>query len=141
MVNKRGFMRVIEATIAAILILATLVFLSAQRPVYDNRDVGLVLPSLLDEVARNLTFREDVAENKDEEVIEGFVEASLKERLQSPVLNLSVEICNVTEVCFLEPYPDTDEDIFSSERVISGSIKNETFEPKKVKVFMWRNSI
>ena len=132
-------MRVVEATIAVVIILTALVFLSAQRSVPDNRDIGLVLPGLLDEIARNLTLRENVAENLDEEEIEEFVEISLRARMENPALSITVEICNVSEMCFLEPYPDTEQDIFASERVISGSIKNETFYPKKVKVFMWRS--
>lgn len=132
-------MRVVEATIAVVIILTALVFLSAQRSVPDNRDIGLVLPGLLDEIARNLTLRENVAEDLDEEEIEEFVEISLRARMENPALSFSVEICNVSEMCFLEPYPDTEQDIFASERVISGSIKNETFDPKKVKVFMWRS--
>lgn len=140
MVNKKGFMRIVEATIAVILILTSLVFLSSQRDFQENRDIGLVLPSLLEEVARNLTMREEVAGSVDEEVIEKNVEVALKSRINSPLVNISVELCNSTEVCFLEPYPNTDEDIFSSERVIGGSIRNKTTETKRIRVFMWRNT-
>ncbi|MBU0907811.1 MAG: hypothetical protein KKE05_06670, partial [Nanoarchaeota archaeon] len=115
MVNKRGFMRVVESTIAVILILGALVFLSSHREAPKSRDLGTVIPPLLDEIARNLTFREDVANSLDEEIIEEDVKEVLKERLNAPTLNLSVELCNATEMCFLEPYPDTDGDIFSSE--------------------------
>jgi hypothetical protein len=140
MVNKRGFLKVVEATIAVLIILASLVFLAARREVPQNRDIGLVVPPLIDELARNLTFRENLANGESKAILEKNLELSLKDRLNNPVINISVRICNLTEPCFLEPYPDTEEDIFSSERVISGSIKNETFEPKKVKVFMWKNA-
>lgn len=133
-------MRIVEATIAVLLILVSLVFISSQRTIPENRDIGLVIPSLLDEAARNLSLREEVARMEDEEVIERSVELALKNRINSPIVNLSVELCNSTEVCFLEPYPDTAGDIFSSERVISGSIKNKTTETKRLKVFMWRNN-
>jgi hypothetical protein len=93
---------------------------------------------LMEEIARNLTFREKVANGENEEGLEQYVELSLKNGISNPTLNISVEICNLTEVCFLEPYPDTDSDIFSSERIISGSIKNKTILPKKIKVFMWQ---
>jgi hypothetical protein len=141
MVNKRGFLRVVEATIAVIIILVAFVFLSAQRAAPESRDVGTVLPGLLDEVARNLTLREEVAGNYDEDSVESSIELTLNAKLENPSVNLAVEICNITEVvCFLEPYPDTESDIFASERVISSSIKDENFNPKKVKVFLWRNS-
>lgn len=141
MVNKRGFLRIVEATIAVLIIFVALIFISSNRSIPDNRDIGLEIPSLIDEIARNLTFREEVANGVNEEPLKSYVELSLRERLANPSLNLSVEICNITEeVCFLSPYPDTDSEIFSSERVISGSVKNKTVEPKKIKVFMWRNT-
>jgi hypothetical protein len=140
MVNKRGVLRIVEATIAVLIILVSIVFLASKREIPENRDVGLVVPSLMDEIAKNLTFREDLAKGNNEEILEKEIELSLKKRLDSPIVNVSVKICNLTEVCFLEPYPDTDEDIFSSERVISGSVKNETIKPKKVKIFMWKNT-
>jgi hypothetical protein len=140
MVNKRGFLRIVESTIAVILVLVALVFLSAHRAAPESIDVGVILPGLLDEVARNLTLREKVVGDYDEESTESAIESTLSEKIENPSVNLSVEICNVTEVCFLEPYPDTESDIFSSERVISSSIKDETFEPRRIKVFLWRNS-
>ena len=143
MVNKRGFLKIIEATIAILIIFVSLVFLSAQRKIPESADVGSVIPSLMEEIARNLTFRESLADGEDEEILERDIELSLKDKLKNPIINISVEICNatVTEVCYLNPYPDTEQDIFSSERVISGSVKNKTIEPKKVKVFMWRNAL
>lgn len=141
MVNKKGFLRIVEATIAVLIVLVALVFLASQRESPENRDIGIVVPSLLDEIARNLTFREYVANSEDEEVMEEYVELSLKEKLVNPTINVSVEVCNLTEVCFLDPYPDTESDIFSSERVVSGSVKNETINPKKIKVFMWRDRL
>lgn len=138
MVNKKGFLRIVEATIAILLIFVALVFLSGQREGVQSRDVGEVVPPLMDEISRNLSFREKVAGGGDEEVIENYVEKTLKLKIPSSALNVSVEVCNLTEVCFLDPYPDTESDIYSSERIVSGSIKNKTFEPKKIKVFVWR---
>ncbi len=139
--DKRGFLKIVEATVAVIIILVALVFLSAQRDIPERRDIGREVPPLMDELARNLTFREKIAEREDEEVLENQLKLALEAKIKNPAFEISVKICNLTEVCFLEPYPNTEQDIYSSERVISGSIKNESVEPKKVKVFMWRKEI
>ena len=139
--NKRGFLKIVEATIAVMIILVALVFLSVQRDVPERRDIGGEVPPLMDELARNLTFRERLAEGEDEEILENQLKLALETRIKNPAFEISVKVCNLTEVCFLEPYPDTEQDIYSSERVISGSIKNESIEPKKVKVFMWRKEV
>jgi len=55
-------------------------------------------------------------------------------------LDYSVEICELEEPCYISPYPGIEEDIFAHERIISASIKNETFSPKKIKVFLWRKT-
>jgi hypothetical protein len=139
MVNKKGFMRIIESTIAVMIVLGTIVLLSSQRVAVKSVDLGAELPSLLDETARNTTLREEIARNSDESQIEEGLELSLGDRLNNPGINVSVELCNLTEPCFLSPYPDTDEEIFSAERIVSGNVKEIGFDPRKIKVFIWRS--
>jgi len=133
-------MRVIEATIAILLIVGTLLIVSSQRNIPERRDLSETLPSLLDEIAHNLTLREEIIKNNDVTISEAMVEASLGLRLRNPSLNYKVEICNLEDFCALDHYPDTDEEIFAYERVVSSSLAVNTFEPKKIKVFLWRKS-
>ena len=65
-VNKKGFMRVVEATIAILIILVALVIISSQGVVHEARDFTEILPPLLDEVAQNLTLREEIINNYNE---------------------------------------------------------------------------
>ena len=135
--NNRGIMRIIEATVAVLAVLVALILLSSFRVSHKTEDLNKILPPLLDEIAQNKTLREGIV-NNNKTVSEGLVTSSLKARITNPALNYSVRVCNLSEVCYLEPYPsNTEKNIFTSERVISASIKNETFEPKKVKVFLW----
>lgn len=139
MVNKKGFLRIVEATIAILLVLSAIILLSSQRTVKQETDLGTTIPSLLDELARNLTFREKIASGGNDAEVKSIALSFLEEKVASPSTNLSVVICNVEEPCYLEPYPDTEQEIFSYERVISGSVMEPNFEPKKIKVFAWRN--
>ena len=138
--NRKGFMRVVEATIAILLIFGVLIVVASQRTVPEKRDLSGVIPPVLDELAQNFSLREKVvALNKDnEENTEQEIKLAMEENIDNPSFEYEVEICDLGEVCYLEDYPNTEEEIFTSERVISSSIKNESFSPKRVKVFLWR---
>ncbi|MBU0466596.1 MAG: hypothetical protein KKD94_02385 [Nanoarchaeota archaeon] len=139
--NKKGFMKIVEATIAVLIILVAIMLLSSQGDVYEGRDFSEILPLLLDEIAQNLTLREEIISDYDEDASETSIEESLKARITNPLLEYSIEICDLDEVCYLKPYPsDAEDNIFASERVVSADIKNQEFAPKKIKFFLWKRS-
>jgi len=68
------------------------------------------------------------------------IENFVKVKINNPSLNLSARICEFNATCFLEPLPDTDEDIYAVSRIVSSDIKESIFLPRKVKIFLWRVS-
>jgi len=62
--NRKGFMRVVEATLAVVIILGVLVVVSSRQIVSEQKDLGEIIPSLLDEVAKNETLRESIINNQ-----------------------------------------------------------------------------
>jgi hypothetical protein len=140
MVNKKGFLKIIEAVIAVLVILGAVLIISSNREVPEAKSLDRILPPLLDELAQNRTLRESII-NNDEEPNENAIAESLKTKINNPSLEYSVEICDLTESCYLEPYPaDLDGSVFASERIISADIKTENFNPKKIKVFLWKKA-
>lgn len=136
--NSRGIMRVIEATIAVLAIFAALVLISSYRTSHKAENLGEILPPLLDELAQNKTLRAEILSNN-EDAAKRLVMNSLKMRIKNPSLNYSAEICNLSEVCYIQPYPsEAGEEIFAYERIISADVKESIFEPKKIKVFLWK---
>lgn len=138
--NKKGFMRMVEATIAIMLILGVLIVLASQKRSQQPESLDEKLPVLLDEVANNFSLREEILSETDENVIETKLENNFKNKI-NPAFDYSVEVCKLdseVDSCFLTPYPNVDSDIFSSERVISSSINKISFEPMKIKLFMWK---
>ena len=132
MVNKKGFMRILEATISIVLILSALIILSSRQESVEEKDLGVILPKILDEIAREPNLRIQIIRG-DNPDLNSFV----GERINNPSLEHAVKICALDEVCVLDNFPDGAEEIFASERVVSAVI-DEPFEPKKVKIFLWR---
>lgn len=133
--KKRGIIRIIEMVFAVIIISIVVLTLAANRKTQSERDLSEILPTLLEEVARNAKLREQIlAEGPDaeDEVVE-----FLSERIKNPSLSYDVKICNLEDVCSLDEYPDARE-VFAGERVISKTLKSpEETGPKKLKLFVW----
>ncbi len=142
MVGKKGFLRIVEATMAVLIILGALFVISSKREIDNRGDLTSILRKLLDEVAKNQEMRQKVvnyntsenitdAENKQIlEDIGGFLDA----RINNPILDYSISICKSNVTCpIYDQYPvDSPSDIYAAERIITAE------DIKKIKIFMWR---
>jgi len=146
--DKIGFIRMIEATIAVMIILGALLVISSNKEVGVVRDLTETLPPFLDEVAQDVDKRREIIQDYDTDldhtqfdnalILEG-IEQFLRERIKNDALEIEVRICDLEVVCFLkrEPYPDTE--IFTAERAISATLDPKTnFSPRKLKIFLWK---
>lgn len=152
-INKDGLIRIFEAIIAILIILSALIIIVvSKKQVQGERDLTQIIPPLLEEVAKNLTLRKEISfnynlsDNINEEEenlnmrIKNNVGQFIWERLKSSNLNFSIEICKINVVCSANDLPrDLNRDIFSYERVISTDFDKLYFEPRRVKMFLWRN--
>jgi len=137
--DRKGIVRIIESTFAVVVILGVLVLVSSRQVQPEQRDLSVIVPSVLEEVAHNFTLRGSVI-TKGGDVASTEIEGFLVGRLRGLGLNYSVEVCELDEVCFVDPYPASDpQDIFAGDRVISSSLDEINFKPKKVKLFLWRD--
>ncbi len=138
MVNKKGFLRIVEATLSIIIIFGAILIISSRTDAPERKDMTKEIAPILEEIASNASLREKIIGEPTDETKEE-IKRYFKDSLNEPSLEYGVEICEIDAPCYLSDYPDTDSDLFASERVVSASIRNENFKPKKVKVFMWRD--
>ncbi|MBX4196550.1 hypothetical protein KW805_03105 [Candidatus Pacearchaeota archaeon] len=146
MVNKKGWLRIVEASMAIIIVFGVLLALTNNRTTTPGNNLGEQIPSLLDEMAQNKTIREDVirynasttitaAQQAENQRILTRVEGFVGERIEQSI-NHTVKICNPEELCSLAVYPHDADAVYSYERIISSTL--ESYDPKKVKLFLWR---
>jgi len=129
--NKRGFLRIVEATIAIFIIAGVLFLFFTRGAVSEEPDLSERARNILDEVSKDFGLREDVlAENG------GDVEAFISTRIPENYLDFEVRICEVDGACGIE-FKDTT--VWSAERIISSTIN--TPGPKKVRLFIWEKEL
>mgnify|MGYP001560097905 CR=1 FL=1 len=78
----------------------------------------------------------------DENLARGEINIFLEDRIKNPGLKFAISICDLEQVCALQPFPEEVKDsagnIYAEERVISSVLDSENFAPKKIKLFLWR---
>ena len=133
--KTRGIVRIIEAVIAIMIIFGVLLTIYGTRQaIISQRDLSEIIPSLLEEISKNVTLREKIVSNSN--AIPD-INSFLANRIKEPYINYSVQICNPNDLCSLSSYPkNTQGDIFTSERIISATLTQ--YNPKKVKIYLWR---
>jgi len=134
--NKKGWLRIVEAALAILIIFGVLLTVVGTRQIILNgQDLSALIPPLLEEISKNVTLREKIISNDSSAIID--INFYLKERIKQPYLNYAVKICIPTEVCSLESYPTNARgDVFAAERIISSTLTQ--YNPKKIKIFLWR---
>jgi len=135
--NKRGFLRIIEAVVAIVIIISVMfVYFNKQKAQIDE-DYTERAVEILEEMSRNVTLREIVIDynaNSGDPIplpIENFVQSRIFENF----LDTEIRICEVDSSCGKKEFVDAE--VFSAERTISSTIYR--YEPKKVRLFIWRN--
>jgi hypothetical protein len=133
--NKKAWLRIVEAFFAIIMIIFVLLIIVTRQPIErDSYEIHNIERGILRQVALNDSLRRDVL-NENEEKIARFI------RNVAPVYwNFTIEICNIEELCAMEPYPIDafDKDIYADEILISSTIEN--YNPKKLKLFVWEKN-
>jgi hypothetical protein len=133
MVNNRGWLRIVEASIAVIIILGVLITVNSSNKQTSSGDLSEKITSLLEEIASNYTLRDLIVKNGANS--EGAIMGFLKAHVTNPSVNYTVKVCPIEDaICPLERYPS--QEVFVQERVISSVLGD--ISPKRVKIFMWK---
>lgn len=133
--QKRGWLRIIEASIAILIVLSSLFFVYTKSNIVTNTNLDSRVRIILDEEAikpefRAAVFNGDIA----------FVNSSIAAHIPEKNLAFEVKICSLEDVCGKTEYVKAD--VYTSERVISSSIDKDPekggLKSWKVRLFLWR---
>lgn len=135
--DKRGFLRILEAILAVLIILGALLFVVAKNNAQNLENISDALckeaEGVLDEISKNNSLRESVLDQNDLSIRD-----FLKNRINNPLVDYRVKICNPEELCSLNEGGLDKLDVCASERLITTTPSRTTFQPKKLKVFLFR---
>lgn len=162
MVNKKGWIRVVEATIMVLLIISVLVFVNRERKIVSTPDINDILYKVLDELAKDDTLRDQILDRgdnngKETSITESFLKNNgpLNKEDRIPLyLYYDLEICEINENCEkdFEEIPVANKerdnakealkksDVFVSERILGEFDKDNggSFSTKRIKLYAWR---
>jgi hypothetical protein len=142
--NKRGWIRILEATIAVMIVSGVMVMVYSRQPSRAESSEEFVYnlqKQILMDIASRGDLRKAVLED-DNETIELYV----SERIPL-VYGYYLRICGLGDICKMED-PDVfretrDKSLFVEEAIISSDLGGgggeEIYSPKKVVFFLWEN--
>lgn len=139
MVNQKGMLRIIEATIAVLIVIGALLALISKQEVGTQQDGSELLQQALNEIAKNPALREKiVSDSAASKEAENEIIGILKERIKNPKFNFNASICDAySGPCGgAGSYPPNAGDVYTNERIITASLTK--FTPKVVKIYMWQ---
>ena len=128
MKNKKGWLRIVEASFAIILILSIVLVLYSRTIENPQKSEAMynLEKTILDEIASIPQLRNSILQG--DAVNVGLF---AKQRIPSG-FNFSVKICELEEICSSNIL---NKEVFSSERVVSSTLQD--YKPKKLKLFIW----
>lgn len=139
--DKKGFLRLVEAVIAIMIIIGVVLVISVRNKPVSEVDLTDSIPPYLDEIAKDSDLRERIVQaidNTELDSIEDEIKDTfLKERIKNPSIGYDVAICDPPDIlCPLEPYPsDASRGVFAGEAIVSSVLPK--YGPKKVKIYLW----
>jgi hypothetical protein len=134
MVNNRGWLRIVEASIAILIIFSVLLIINNRNQFPQDDDLTRLITPMLEEIARNVTLREKIVNQG--VAVEPELRIFVGNRIKQSTIKYDVVICNIDTICSLATFPQDAESMYASERVISSTLN--TYGPRKVKIFLWR---
>lgn len=133
MVNKKGWLRIVEALVSILIIFgAVLTVATTHRPASDQ-DFCASLPPLLEEVAQDTTLRNAILDGK-KKPIEDFFKA----HILNPAIISEVKICDPSAVCARDENSFANVEVCAEERIVAKTTESSQVVIKKLKVFLYR---
>lgn len=143
--NRKGVMKIIEASISIIIIMGVLFFVFSQsnQVSLEDEDFNELNRDLLEEIALKPKLRQAVLTDTGRATSGGVssnnleINEFLSERLSEYPLNYSFKICLINDACGLSKYHGN---VYAQERVISADVTKPKLAPKKIRLFLWRET-
>ena len=128
--NKKGWIKIVEAFMAIIILSAVMLTIYAKQPTRTmNQEIIKIEDSILNEISQNTMLRQKVLDNDASSitVLNSFIQAKIPANL-----NFTARICSVDDICGLDVYR---KEVYARERIISSTLMK--YSPKKLRLFMW----
>ncbi len=141
MINKKGWIRIIEAFVA-ILLVAGVVLVVVGRGNFQREDISQIFHdaefSILREIQLNDTLREEILGTSGTIEWKDFPSQAPKTRgkIESRIpsyLECSANICWPSDPCFLAE--EQERDVYAESVIITSNL--QTFNPRLLKLFCW----
>ncbi|HLF54052.1 MAG TPA: hypothetical protein VI544_02635 [Candidatus Nanoarchaeia archaeon] len=140
MVNKKGILKILEASISILIIFGVILSFAMIRKTNSERDLSKEITPLLEEIAKNNTLREEII--TDPENANASVLTFIASRIKDPNIGYNTVICEINETCAPDYPIDITGNLYAGSRVISSSLfgGSEGAKSKKVNIFLWIKS-
>ena len=139
MKNKRGWIKIVEAFVAILLITGVVLIVIGKGDVGTDDSFSTIHDieiSILRDIQLNDALREDILLASPLPIMwsnfPSGVEARIIEKTPSQ-LECAAQICNLEDECVLD---DKETDVFAESVIISATL--DTFSPRNLKLFCWR---
>jgi len=134
--NKRGWIRIVEAFIAVLLIAGVLLF-TINRGYIGKTDISeqvyQVQLSVLREIELDNSLRKEVlGVDISEGVIPRIIEEKIRQRMPD-YLTCKLKICGLEVICSLDDYIDTD--VYA--QAVAIAAQGLKYDPRQLKLFCW----
>ncbi len=137
--NNRGWIRIVEA-LTAILLIAVVVLIVINQNQRGDEGLSIRIQNseraVLREIQLNSTLREDIVATSGTVEWDSFpIDVKNKIEAKSPSwLNCTAKICNQEDLCSLSE--SNEENVYAESVIISATI--DTYEPRQLKMFCWQ---
>jgi hypothetical protein len=132
MKNKKAWLRIVEAVLAILIILSTLLIITSKQTTKTDLspEISEIQTDILNIINKNTTLRQYVIEtppNKQE------LTNTINQMLPN-TFNFAIEICPIKDICHSTETP-TNKQVYAKEILITTTL--ETYNPKKLRFFVW----
>lgn len=139
--NNRGWLRIVEASVAILIVLSALVVVYVRSGSSNQVDLSERARDILNEVAKNITLREAILMTPPNMSL---INNSISKFIPEQNLRFETRVCNVGDACGKLAYSDAE--VYAAERIVSvyiSSDANKLIGPdqsKKIRLFIWRGT-
>ncbi len=143
MVNNKGWLKIIEASIAILIVVGAIMIISRGTQIERTSKGNEKVMEILDEMAKNISIRKSVLSyntNMDETYVNN---ANILNRLNDFVRNklgngsnFKIKICDIGTICEINSLTNVETETF--ERAISAELDSNSFSPKNIKLFLMK---
>lgn len=130
MKNKKGWLRIVEAFIAILIVASILIIIVMRIPKQDEVDMHEMQRFILEQVSTNDTLRGEIL---DEARVDKDITKSFINRVIPAYWNFTIEVCEIDDICGMPFY--IDKEIYADEILITSNLT--LYAPKKLKFFIW----